>query len=65
MAKKRKIKTVTTGKVTTIHGEPVKSRDPAKGLLSFKTGVIKPKRQRSKIRGDKYHARELRDQMSS
>jgi len=64
MAKKRKIKITSNGNVTSVTGDAVKSRDPAKGLLAFKTGVIKPKSERAKIRGDKYFRRELRSQLS-
>lgn len=39
-------------------------RDPTKGLLAFKTGVQKAKKDRRSIRGDKYHDREKREQLS-
>lgn len=50
-------------KTTKIIVKSGKGRDSSKGLLAFKTGIIKPKRQRSKIRGDKYHDRELRQEI--
>ena len=50
-------------KKTTLTIKPGRAREKSKGILSFKTGVIKPKRQRSKVRGDKYHDREKRAQL--
>ena len=38
-------------------------RDPSKGRFTFKTGIVKPRRFREKIRGDKYHVIEKRRQL--
>lgn len=50
---------------TTITIKPGRGRDPTCGRVAFKTGVIKPKRQRSKIRGDKHYRKELKNQLET
>jgi hypothetical protein len=44
--------------------KPIIGRDPTKGILSFKTGVIRNRKDRLKNRKDKFSKREKRRQMN-